>query len=355
MHRSGTSAVASIVAALGLKQSDHLFPANLSNPTGHFESIELLEANEEILKELDYCWDVPPQWQLSEKEINAIRDNGLLEKLRQRFQDRSIQRDWCDKDPRLTITMPIWDQVLHRRTPIIACIRTPAQVAMSLRLREGMPYELGVILWRYYNQNLRNTCRDRRSLLIDYEKDLKENTSETVKKIYEFAVNCGYSVESNNLTGACKFYQPSLQRNRSKPETYSEYDNTFSRRLERALAIYTLIRDKPISEWPDSLEDSIQIKAEDEQWLALYRKTKIPKSHQIVYCSRIAEHMPAEETRTMQTDPREIEPRRTKRMLIKRLAKKGIGTTRNSILSLAAVCTKAKRKITAVLKQYSSN
>ena len=49
MHRSGTSFVASLLAAWNVRIGDRLLPADRGNPCGYFEDVDFLELNRRIL------------------------------------------------------------------------------------------------------------------------------------------------------------------------------------------------------------------------------------------------------------------------------------------------------------------
>ena len=49
MHRSGTSAVTRVLNLLGCELPKTLFGANLGNPTGYWESREIISLNNDIL------------------------------------------------------------------------------------------------------------------------------------------------------------------------------------------------------------------------------------------------------------------------------------------------------------------
>src|SRR5205823_3159545 len=49
MHRSGTSFVASLLAAWNVRMCNHSLPADGGNPAGYFEDVDFLELNRRIL------------------------------------------------------------------------------------------------------------------------------------------------------------------------------------------------------------------------------------------------------------------------------------------------------------------
>ncbi|MHB0874384.1 MAG: hypothetical protein ACYC1J_13295, partial [Acidithiobacillus ferrooxidans] len=57
MHRSGTSAIARGLQALGASLGDALLPAGFDNPKGFWEDRDMLRINEALLAELQSAYD----------------------------------------------------------------------------------------------------------------------------------------------------------------------------------------------------------------------------------------------------------------------------------------------------------
>ena len=253
-----------MTARMGLKQDDEVLPAHLFNPGGHFESVALFSANEKILRSLGYSWDKPPISGLSRGEIDRIRRTGLLTELRRDFASWSTARDWFDKDPRLSLTLPVWDEVLLRRAPAIICIRHPAEVALSLSLREGMPYEYGLILWICYNKSIASLCSGRDTLVVDYQQDILDGADSLAQKIGDFIKSCGYHCKMGENQQAAGIVKKDYQRN-----NYLKIDAT-CQRLNEAINIYELLKKTAIEEWEGAISKHTSLRGQDEQWLGLY-------------------------------------------------------------------------------------
>ena len=139
-----------LVDVLGLQRTEDLAPAP-DNPRGFFESRRLTTFNDQLLASLggDWCHPplLPPRWS----------EPPLLDQItaeRTQFAAYALGRDWLDKDPRLCITLPAMNHLLLRRVPVVAALREPLQVAVSLQLRNGFPLERGLALWFVYNHHL---------------------------------------------------------------------------------------------------------------------------------------------------------------------------------------------------------
>ncbi|WP_413441522.1 hypothetical protein [Synechococcus sp. MIT S1220] len=152
-HRSGTSLLASLVRGLldrDAPAGEELPPA-LDNPRGFQESKPLNQLNNRLLELAGCRWDrpplLPPDWSSAPffQELFDARD---------RFASLALKRDWVEKNPRLCITAGAMEHLLLRRVPMLAVLREPQAVAVSLFRRNGMPLEQGLMLWFLYNHHL---------------------------------------------------------------------------------------------------------------------------------------------------------------------------------------------------------
>jgi hypothetical protein len=149
MHRSGTSAIARAVAALGVDLGDDFLDAQPENPTGYWEDRGIVELNERALKALGLTWDALPAieprrfggWHMWKLRREARRY------LRRRFAHEPL---WGFKDPRTIRLLPFWLRVLREASvddSYLLAIRNPASVAASLHARQKMNAETAQRLW----------------------------------------------------------------------------------------------------------------------------------------------------------------------------------------------------------------
>lgn len=152
MHRSGTSATARVVNLLGVHWGD---PANLmaaeaaDNPRGYWEQNWVVQANDAVLARLGGSWMAPPPlrpgWERSPAFRGMAEQIGTL--LGAAFPP-GVRFGF--KDPRLSLTMPLWRPMLGEPCAIV-CVRHPAEVARSLERRGlGASRDAWVRLWWVY-------------------------------------------------------------------------------------------------------------------------------------------------------------------------------------------------------------
>jgi len=110
MHRSGTSAVANVLHALGVHMGDHLFEANRWNIHGYYEDIDFFDVNVELVHAAGGHWGNPP-------EAARIREVGawFIPQMTQivRWKERA-RSTWGWKDPRTAITMGVWWEAMQQ-------------------------------------------------------------------------------------------------------------------------------------------------------------------------------------------------------------------------------------------------
>ena len=209
MHRSGTSAVASVVEKLGLSPGEGTkWAVESANPRGLHEWLETVEFNDEWLTRFGGAWWAPPRVGPS-----AWRDLEMLDLERSRRQLEYFSpsfKDWYVKDPRISLLLPLWDRLLLREYPTIVVVRSPQAVATSLRLRSGINPTRALSLWAEYYRAILASLGSRPSLVVDYEQMLAD-PDETVAAIADF-IGGGDAAIPSSAAEARNELDPSLRR-----------------------------------------------------------------------------------------------------------------------------------------------
>ena len=124
MHRSGTSLFARTLGLCGLYLGDEIdmAPAALDNPEGYWENVHFLSLNDRILASLGGGWDLPPAaapgWEnFPEIVAYQVEARSTIQKLARRPH-------WGWKDPRTSLTMPFWRQLVPN-LKVVICLRHP--------------------------------------------------------------------------------------------------------------------------------------------------------------------------------------------------------------------------------------
>lgn len=176
MHRSGTSAVAGVMARLGAKNPRSLMAPAKDNPTGFSESIELQRFHDQILRSAGSRWSdwgpFNPDW--SGSTVAEQFSDLLPQLIEDEFGDAPML---LIKDPRICRFLPFWLQVLERMRiePLFVIpVRNPLEVAGSLEERNDFSPAHSMLIWlRHVLEAESETRRGTRSL-IGYEQLLRD-------------------------------------------------------------------------------------------------------------------------------------------------------------------------------------
>jgi len=168
MHRSGTSAVAGALGALGLnvpRKQDRI-DSPVSNPE-HWESRSIMLHNNAILERFGGAWDAPPLlpegWEQG-PELEDVADPTAI--IANAYPDPG---PLMFKDPRVCILFPYWRQLLPAPLTIVFVWRSPFEVARSLYLRDDLQLLEGVSLWERYNRSALEAVSGCDTYVIGYE------------------------------------------------------------------------------------------------------------------------------------------------------------------------------------------
>ena len=161
-HRSGTSLITRVLNLMGLYlgPEDNMRKPRKWNPRGYWEHQPIIDINDAILARFEGSWHEPPcfpsGWERS-SELEDLRQTAR-NYLHQNFSNAS---SWGWKEPRTCLTLPFWKQFLPSLSYLI-CLRSPVEVAQSLRRRNRYSMQKGIHLWMVYLEHaLENSDPDR--------------------------------------------------------------------------------------------------------------------------------------------------------------------------------------------------
>jgi hypothetical protein len=149
MHRSGTSALAGALEALGLSIGKTLMPPDVEgNPKGHFENMAIAELHGRFLEDIGRDWmDACP----IKRELFAGRRAQKFRKALPRLLSGEFGHERpLIKDPRLCVLLPLWMPLIQSTFPktcFLLPVRHPVEVALSLSSRNGLTLSQGLALW----------------------------------------------------------------------------------------------------------------------------------------------------------------------------------------------------------------
>lgn len=137
-HRSASSLVAKALHEAGVHMGDDLLSGLPDNPQGHYEDMDFLRKNVELLN--------GNIWNDVDRPLQDVDTAGLI-----RQKDNKPLWGW--KDPRTTITIDKYYD--HLDDPIIvALFRKPELVGKSMAQRGDIAEEEAIALARAYNRKI---------------------------------------------------------------------------------------------------------------------------------------------------------------------------------------------------------
>src|SRR6266487_2008485 len=166
---------------LELGPESDLMPPQADNPEGFWEHLGFVALNDKLLAALGGAWDLPPRpdESFTGPQLNPLRLKARL--LIERFESARV---WGWKDPRNSLTLPFWQDLLPGLKTLIV-VRNPLEVAYSMRERNGTSFSLGLRLWEIYNRRLLEIANEQQRLVTHY--DLFFDDAETeFRRIAEF-------------------------------------------------------------------------------------------------------------------------------------------------------------------------
>lgn len=149
MHRSGTSWLARALSLCGLDLGERASWTAPDNEKGFWEDRHFVELNEFFLSAQNGAWDNP-----TDCDFKAA---GILPVYEALVSDKTHPMGF--KDPRVSLLFGLWQGVFPDAV-LVAPVRNPMEVALSLQARNGFDIEKGLGLWEHYNRSLiRYGCR----------------------------------------------------------------------------------------------------------------------------------------------------------------------------------------------------
>ena len=185
MHRSGTSVVSRLLNLLGvdLGSDAHLAARGADNPKGYWEHGAFVEINDKILETFGGRWDRPPT--LPCNWLRAPELEPLRQRARQLLQDEfSTAEMWGWKDPRTSLTLPFWQELIGPMRYVIP-VRNPLAVVASLMRRDDMQPCDAEWLWLKHTQAIVGGTTGHPRLFV-FQEDLMDEPSVGLHRMAAF-------------------------------------------------------------------------------------------------------------------------------------------------------------------------
>jgi hypothetical protein len=174
MHRSGTSALANVLALAGADLPREVMPADDHNARGYFEPWRIAVFNDRRLAAAGTAWDDPFAALTAPPADEATWREEARGLFRAQFGRR---RRPLLKDPRVTVLWDLWRPVLEAEglaLRVLVPVRSPLAVAGSLAARDGFPLRKSVMVWCAYMLAAEAGSRDLPRAFVDYDALLED-------------------------------------------------------------------------------------------------------------------------------------------------------------------------------------
>jgi hypothetical protein len=211
MHRSGTSALAGALNAMGfeLGPDDDVMPADVGNPEGYFELLSIVRANDDLLARFGGRWDSPPVFETGWTTQAAAVE--FVDASRAVIGELFEGDGYLLKDPRVSLLLPLWRRVTNDEGCAVVIVRDPLEVAASLTRRNGLPTLTGLALWAAYNRAMLRDLHGARVYICSYA-DLVDNPVDVLTDLAATLRAWG-QLGDQDLTKAFAAVHPELRRN----------------------------------------------------------------------------------------------------------------------------------------------
>jgi hypothetical protein len=212
MHRSGTSALAGALEAMGLSvgPAEDVMPADIANPEGYYELWSVVRADDDLLAHFGGRWDSPPVFTPNWSDDDVAQE--FVRTMRAHLTELFDGERYLLKDPRMSLLLPVWRQITEDQSCAIVIVRDPVEVATSLHRRNGLPMLTGLALWAAYNRAMFHDLRGARVHVCTYA-DLVEHPVDVLTGVAASLRAWGEVSEDFDLTAALSSIRPELRRN----------------------------------------------------------------------------------------------------------------------------------------------
>lgn len=161
MHRSGTSCLAGCLQRSGLFMG-HVSRSGRYNAKGNHELKSIHQLHDQILAMNKGSWHNPPE-QIHVHPYHQRALESIANELSKQHRKCGV------KDPRLLLLLDIWFEIIKRTPVLVGTFRHPQAVAMSLQMRDGIPKEDALHLWKNYNSRLVEQHQKHQFPIIEYD------------------------------------------------------------------------------------------------------------------------------------------------------------------------------------------
>ena len=214
MHRSGTSALTQLLALAGANLPRNVMAGDEHNSKGYFEPWKIAILNDGRLRAAGAAWD--DVFAFPFKPLPRTAERTWLNRAATLFaEEYGVTTFPLLKDPRVTLLMPFWREVLADLDVTARCVipvRHPLAVVGSLSRRNGFAPQKSALLWSAYMLAAEAYTRDLPRAFVGYDALLADWRAEVAR------IETAHGAVLPNLTERAgkaidRFLTPDLRHN----------------------------------------------------------------------------------------------------------------------------------------------
>lgn len=243
MGRSGTSALAGVLALCGGKLPKEVLGASHGNPLGHWEPAEALKLNDAFLAGNDATWHDPTLRLQGEVSFSNEQRTAYVRQIQEFLRSLPTTPFAVIKEPRITVLSDFWFEAAREiglAIAVVVAVRHPEEVTSSLAARDQASLELSQALWLKNNLLAERQSRGLPRVFVDYA-NLLGNWRREIARIAS-ALSLELSLQHAAATD--DFLQQDLRRQRHTGRISEVFGAPWLSQVYDALA--AAARDEPL-------------------------------------------------------------------------------------------------------------
>jgi hypothetical protein len=202
------------LCGLYLGPREQMVPATVHNQEGYWEHLGFVEINDALLTMCDAGWDYPPD---ALNPWSAMASASLRTQAKRLVDDFSLHEPWGWKDPRTSLTLAFWMDVVPQELKVVVPIRHPLEVAASLHRRNDSSFAFSLRLWVTYHQRLLALTSRAERVVTHYDAYFHHPEKE-LQRLLDLL---GMSASQGRVVAATGAVASSLRHNRFRDSRYS--------------------------------------------------------------------------------------------------------------------------------------
>jgi hypothetical protein len=243
MGRSGTSALAGMLALCGGRLPEALLGPSYANPRGHWEPWDALKLNDAFLAGHDATWFDPTLRLQGEVTFSDEQRTSYIQEIQGFLRSLSTAPFAVIKDPRITALSDFWFEAARQMgltIGVVIAIRHPEEVSASLAARDRASLELSQALWLKNNLLAERQSRGLPRVFVDYANLLQDWRSQ----VSRIASALSVTLSLRNETAIDDFLRQDLRRQRHSGRIREVFGTPWVPQIYTALS--AAARDEPL-------------------------------------------------------------------------------------------------------------